>query len=285
MLQLPKKPRQLMLHHISASIFVIILSLSAALGLWVQFETSQNQLRSNLLEQADQRAIQLSDAVSEQFVLLLRNADFALQDLRDAWLVDLEKFKLVTRSLQDRFPGQALVHIRVIGADGFIIHSNRDIGADLYAGNHKYFKSHSEAMKDSLHIGKPVYARVSGQWSIPVSYPVIRDGEFAGVIVIGLSPEYLSAQLAKVNISEHDIIVFLDQDGTFLARNMELDKALGRTVNPARPFLAKDAPVNGVFHAPATLDAIPRIFGWTKMQHYDLFNVVGLDLNYLLGFP
>jgi len=277
-----EKKNTFKLQYTTASVFVIILSFIAAIGLWIQNEYSYKQLRSNMLEQADQRAIQLSDAVNEQFILLLRNTDVALRELQVSWLLNDENFKITSQTITNRFPEHFLNNIAVAGSDGFINYSNRDFPEPLDVSDSEYFKKHVEDKTDSFHISKPFYSNVSKQWSIPVSRPIFKKGDFLGVIVIDISARYLSDILARYNISEHDIIVFLNKDGTFLARNTELEKALGKSVKKERPFLTENAPVNGVFHAPATLDAISRIFGWTLMPQYEGVIVVGLNQNYFL---
>ena len=258
------------------------MALTAAIGLWLQFESSQSQLRSSLLEQADRRAIQLSDAVSEQFHSLLRNTDFTLRELRQVWLAQREGIEVDYRSLELRFPEQSLLHISLVGPDGVVEFSTLDIAGRRDFVDLAAIQRRAEQDADLLHIGSPVYSKILEQWLVPVSLPILEDNKLLGFLQAGLAPEYLSKRLAEVNIAKQDIIVFLDKRGAFLARNMELEKALGKTVKTSRPFLAKDAPVNGVFHAPATLDAIPRIFGWTIQQQYGVITVVGLAQNDLL---
>ena len=249
----------------------------------MQFESSQQQLRNSLLEQADRRSIQLSDAVSDQFVLLLSNIDSALLELRKTWLKEPGQFEAVSRSIEQRFPDSAISKFAVIGPDGFYEQSNAGNHKEVNAETHEYFRTHAAQNQDLLHIGRPFSSPGLDQWIIPISRPIMKNGRFAGVALAAVSSQYLATQLAKLNISRHDIVVLLDQQGRFLARNVDLQKAMGRSVKQDRPFLAKDAPINGVFHAPATLDSISRIFGWTILKKYGLIVVVGLDEKYLLA--
>jgi len=277
-----KTNRYLSPHLLIASIFVIVLTLMGSAGLWVQFETSQEQLRSRMIEQADRRSIQLSDAVSDQFALLLSTIDYALLGLRDTWLTEPGEFEAASQSIAQRFPGKALSHIAVIGSDGSYIDANQEPIDRIQAAARKYFQTYAEGREESLHIGHPTYVPDKEQWFVPITRPVQRDGRLVGVVLVALSANYLASQLAKANVSKQDIVVLLDQEGKFLARNTGMEKAMGRTVQQDRPFLNDEAPVNGVFHAPATLDAITRIFGWTKLNQYGLIVVVGLDQDYFL---
>lgn len=46
-----------------------------------------------------------------------------------------------------------------------------------------------------------------------------RHGQFAGVLVLSLSPEFLSQQLQSIYDNPRDVILLLRDDGTYLARS------------------------------------------------------------------
>jgi signal transduction histidine kinase len=265
-------------HRLNAiAAMVGLMSVLAALIYWWQFESAQNELQSARLGQAEQRAVQLADAMSDQVDLLIGSSDLALRELSDAWLTSRRDFDATVRSVQATFPDRALVHVAVIGADGYVAYSSLGVGAPTYVGDRDHFKFHVEGQTSQLHISKALYGRVSKTWSFLVSRPIQRNGVFAGVAIVGLSPEYLSQKLAKVRMSSSDIVVLLRPDGSFLARSHAWEKAMDKAVEPDRPFLRPDAPDIGFFHAPATLDGTQRIFGWHRLEHKGLLLVAGLD--------
>jgi signal transduction histidine kinase len=265
------------------AVLVGLLAVLAAIFYWWQFESTQGEIREMRLDQARQRALQLSDALSDQSDLLLRSSDFALRELRDAWTTSRREFDTTVRSVQMTFPDRALVHVAVIGADGYVAYSSLGVGAPTFVGDREHFKAHAESKADQLHVSKAIYGRVSKSWSFLVSRPIQRNGAFVGVIVVGLSPEYISQRLATVKMSPNDIIVLLHKDGSFLARSHDWEKAMGKAVDPARPFLRPDANASGVFNAPASLDGTPRIFAWHRLEHNGLMLVTGLDENNITG--
>ena len=269
--------------HTTVSLFVVVLTALAATGLWVQFDVSQKQLRASLIEQAGQRSVQLSDALSEQFSLLMRNVGVIVHSLQHAWLTDRDNFDASIEHQVSGFPDGAIEYVAIVDADGSLLYANQGFSAREALANREYLKARAGEMRDSLHIGNPAYSSTSKRWSIPL-YQAMHHGDASSEFIqIGLSPVFLSDLLARVDISEHDIIVYLDRYGRFLAQNKELDKAIGRSVKESRPFLGSDAPVNGVLQAAATLDGIPRIFGWTVLPDSGVITVVGLDQNALLA--
>lgn len=49
-----------------------------------------------------------------------------------------------------------------------------------------------------LYISDPLRGRISGQWSIQFAQPLSRDGAFAGVLVVSVSPAFISEYFQKV---------------------------------------------------------------------------------------
>jgi PAS domain S-box-containing protein len=276
--------KQSFIRHELIAVFVGVLSVLSAAVFWWQFETSQNELRANRLLQAEKRAVQLAEALSDQAELLLGNTDFALRELRDAWVTSRANFDATVDSLQATYPDKSVVHVAVIGADGYVVFSTRGVDGRVFAGDREHFKAHADNPKaDTLHVSKPLYGRVSKEWNILISRPILRRGTLSGVMIIGLSPKYLSKQLGKINLSPGDTVVLLHKDGEYLARSPDWENALGKSVRADRPFLAKDAQESGIFYAPATLDQKSRIFGWHRLRANGLIIVVGLDQGTVLG--
>ena len=278
-----KTPKNSFIRHEFIAVLVCALSVLAAASYWQQFDDSQNELRTSLLEQAEKRAVQLAGALGDQAAMLLGNTDFALRELRDAWIANRANFDATVQSLQATYPDRSVVHVAVIGADGYVAFSTRGVDGRVFAGDREHFKVHAESKADALHVSKPLYGRVSKDWNILISRPIVRRGIFSGVMIVGLSPKYVSEQLAKTGMSPRDIVVLLHQDGSYLARYPNWENAMGKSVKADRPFLGKDAPGSGVFRAQASLDQTPRIFGWHRLRQNGLILAAGLDQDAVLA--
>ncbi|MCF8168942.1 MAG: response regulator [Rhodoferax sp.] len=275
--------KKLSIRHDLIAAMVGVLSVLASINLWFNFESGQADLEAFALVQAEKRAMQLADSMGVQTELIVRNTDLALRQLRDAWNFSPSDFAATVQTVQSTFPQSSLVHVAVIGGDGYVVYSSKGVSGQVFAGDRPHFKVHSEGNSDALDISDPIFGRVSNDWNVLVSRPIFRNGAFAGVIIIGLSPAYLSQQIGKASRSTQDIVVLLNSKGGFLARSVDWERALGKTVPPDRPFLQKDAPTIGAFRAPASLDQAPRIFGWSRLPVNGLIVAVGLDQQTLLA--
>ena len=60
---------------------------------------------------------------------------------------------------------------------------------------------------------------MSGQWSVQVSYPISQGNRFGGVVVLSISPDYLSNNLRDVFTQGNDAALLLRADGAYLARS------------------------------------------------------------------
>ncbi len=260
-----------------------VLMLLIATMFWIQLQRNHAKLEQITLQESEIRALQLASVLSEQIDFIIRTTDLALLELRKSWGLDEQRFQETIHSTQTTFPENALVQFSVFDAEGYNVYSSHSTNPNLNVRQNEGFALHKQNPQDRLVIGTPVIGKLSKQWNIHFTRPIIRDGQFTGVVSIGISPAYLSQQLAHANISPNDIIALVRSDGTFLSRNQDWETVMGKQVSSDRPFLAADSPVSGYFDAPATINGVPRIFGWHRSDLNRLLVVVGLDKSALLA--
>ncbi|MDE2584825.1 MAG: PAS domain S-box protein, partial [Betaproteobacteria bacterium] len=140
----------------------------------------------------------------------------------------------------------------------------------------EHFRNHAATDDDRLFISKPVLGRVSKTWTIQFSRPVLKAGKFAGVLVLSVSPQYLSHTLENLGLGPNDSAGLLRQDGGFLARSSRIDEFVGKSVVPDRPYLKAEAVDQGVFHSQASLESVRRTFAWRRLDALSLIVYVGL---------
>jgi PAS domain S-box-containing protein len=241
-------------------------------------EVGHEQLLAKTIEREGRHVAQLADAKSDQVEMFFANADHVLQQVRNQYAAG--QMDAVTESIRtafDAFPKGALVHFSIVNAEGYVVFSTLPQSGPLYLGDRDYFGHHREAQADRLFINKPVRTRATNTWVTLLTRPILRGGRFAGVAVMSISPQHLSALLGQLQTGPTDAIALVFADGTFLARNRELDKALGNRLPSDRPFLRPDAAHNGIARLAAYIDGTPRIYGWDKLQAYPLIVAIGLD--------
>ena len=149
-------------------------------------------------------------------------------------------------------------------------------------GDRDYFIGHRDG-GDRLIISKPLEGRLSKASAIPFSRPMLRGGRFDGVVVLTLSPQSISNVLTTLELAPKDSIALTDHDGTFLARNRDLDIVLGKTLSPARPFMQAGAAPRGIYRVPSFDDGSDRFFGWQRVGETALVALVGLDVDTVLA--
>jgi PAS domain S-box-containing protein len=241
--------------------------------LWLSYGAE----RDRAIKDTEQRAAQLVNAVADRVGVLVNSTDFALLQLRRDYGVNDAGFQVFANSLIESYPPQSLLQLSVADATGALTYSNLGLQGPVNIRDRDHFKAHLGGA-DTLFISKPLLGRVSKAWTVQFSRPLLRDGHFAGVAVVSIAPRHLSQVLASLELGPEDNISLFDSDGTYLARNRDLDKVIGKTLTPARPFMAPDAATRGSFRVKAFADGADRIFAWQRVPGTRLVANVGLAL-------
>ncbi len=260
---------------------LVLLAVALNLGLLWQ---SQRDERLRVLQATEQRSTQLASAVAERLNALVRGTDFVLQQLRRDHGGDINRLHARADALLASYPDRSFLNLALTDSNGDLVYSSSGLpGPTINLRDRDYFISHA-AGGDRLLISEPLLGRVSRTWTIPFSRPILRDGRFAGVAVITLSPEGVSQTLARLELTQQDAIVVIDRGGVIMAHNREIARLVGQTVSPARPFMAPDAAPRGNYRRTASFaDGADRLFAWHQVPDSNLFAVVGLDVNTVLA--
>ena len=270
------------LRKIALAIVVLLLLFS---GLYLQqIAGTGAQLLSETTTQATLRARQLTGSVADQIAILVRYIDFASQELAETYVEEsASEFAAKAPKIGQRFPAGSLMQIAVIDAKGYLSYSNLGFKESLFLGDREHFKAHLDTTQDRLFISKPLLGRISKQWSIQFSRPIRRQGQLIGVVVLSLSPEYLHKSLASLTLSADDAISIVRRSGEYLARNHDQETALGKQVNPKRPYLQANSDTTGAFNTVANLDGVERYYQWQHLAEYPLTVVLGFAQKSLLA--
>ena len=133
--------------------------------------------------------------------------------------------------------------------------------APVSIADREHFKVHQgTGAGDELFISKPVLGRASGKWSVQLSRGY-RDpqGDFAGVIVVSLAAEKLSAFYQATDLGPDGGILLVGLDGVVRASAGFKVNVVGR-LNPEWPLLQRAAVApEGQFTTRGGLDGVARI--------------------------
>ncbi|HET7774856.1 MAG TPA: hypothetical protein VFK74_00650, partial [Azospira sp.] len=238
-----------------------LVTLLAMGGYWFRLESSYDQMRAETLAHLETTSQQLANGVAEQMAAVVRSVDLALLVLRNSHGEGGPAFESAIRATYGAFPTDALTQVGVIDAQGYLDYSNKGSGR-VYLGDREHFRVHAEHPdQDRLFISSPVLGRVSKTWSIQFSRSVRHNGKFAGVVVLSVSPLYLSRTLENLGLGPNDSAACFLADGTYLARSSIIGEYLGKKVKASRRFLS--APdETGTFRDLSSFDNTWRSFAW-----------------------
>lgn len=261
----------------SLVVLVVLLSAAAA-GLFLgQSLRSREQLREQVLEQAQRFSLNLSDAMAGQLQGLLGSIDLALMQVRREWPGKgrSASFESEMREILASLPAGLVSHVVLANAQGDVVFNSLGVSTSVNIADRDYFKGHL-AGGDHMLIGVPVHSRLTGRWAFAVSRPLLREGRFEGTVHFTVSTEALSENLARLSLSAQDIVALIHADGSVLARSVDNPEAMGQKVPVDRPFMANPLLEKGVYRLPGLIDRVPRAFGWHRLPNSGVVLVVGI---------
>lgn len=257
----------------------------AAAVYWVALLNSHSYLRSYTQDQAWVRVTQMSRAIAAHVGSMFSGLDYTLRDLaRDYETGERSTFLRGVQALQTTYPSGTVVQVAVADAQGRVVYSSLNTSEQppevVSIDDREHFQVHLKASPPSgMYIGPPVQGRVSQRWSIQLSRALHdRQGQFAGVLVLSLSPQFLSQQLQSIYDNPRDVILLLRDDGTYLARSQRQEEVLGRRVSADRQvMLSAAAEVQGSYGPVTGPDGIQRLYAWSRVHDYPILVSTGLD--------
>lgn len=262
--------------------FVLMLALTGVY--WWHLFASGDNLRRGTIENAQLRAEQVNDALSIAVSMLFFSTDEAVQSLVAFYQrKKIEEFSQQARVLTQRFPQGSVLQVAVIGADGYLEYSNLGMQDKVYLGDREHFSVHLDKPNQGLFISKPLMGKVSKKWSIQFSRRIERNGQFAGVMVLSLSPEFLQHTLSRMAQAPNDVLQILRSSGEIMARNREMDKSIGIKSSQPRPYAQALPGQSGSYTAYGTVDQVERLYQWQYLNDYPVIVILGQSVKALMA--
>lgn len=268
-------------------LMVMLLAGSVCAVYWATLLNTQRDQLVYAEEQTRLRAVRLAEVMALQVETLFSGLAYLNNSLAVKYLVgNKEYFLLSIKTALATFPADSIQQIAVADAQGNIVYSSLDVGdqdgeaedgAPVSIADREHFLIHSLRDSSELYVGHPVLGRVSNQWSIQLSYPLRRDGEFLGVVVLSISPDYISGYFRELFAEGNDVAVLLYSDGTYIARSTEQGTALNTRVPADREFLQRMDQKAGDYLTKASFDGVERYYAWHRVKNYPLIVSLGLE--------
>lgn len=149
---------------------------------------------------------------------------------------------------------------------------------ELDLSDRSYFEAHKKADID-IYISEVVDARAANTDFFAITRKrVSNGGDFDGVYLVSIAPEYFSNYYATLPRSDLSVAGLVRNDGVALARfpaNSEFRRSA-----PGSTFMRAIAanPEGGVTDGPSSVDGERRIGAYRKLPNYDVYVYAALDV-------
>lgn len=234
------------------------------------------------------RAAQMSRAVSVQVQTMLSGLDRTMRNMQEDFEAgNQDAFDLAVKSLFESDPRGTIVQVAVADKAGKVVYSNVQgslaVPNGVSIADREHFQVHVQQKAAGLYIGRPVQGRVTGVWTIQLSRALRQHGEFAGVLVLSLSPDYIAAYFRSIFEGGKDIIVLFRDDGAYLARSEGQAAVLGQSLSRERLALIGNTGDHGTYETRASSDQVRRMYAWSRAPDFPVIVSVGIDKAGVLG--
>ncbi len=231
--------------------------------------------RDRLIRDAQARTQVEAQAFGEYSLGSVRRVSEFLLDLRASWLSGRDVFEQVIHERQEAVRDLTF-QVAVIDENGMLLYSS--IGptterVDLSQREH--FRVHKESGgRDVLFISDPVQGKVSKKWSIQFTRPILKAGQFAGVVVVSVSPEQFASFANTLAIGKDGAATIIRESGQILARVPNPSAGIEKPPR-RRQFNKPGALETGSYRVVSGTDGIERLIGYHHVPEIGLYFLVG----------
>jgi diguanylate cyclase (GGDEF)-like protein/PAS domain S-box-containing protein len=257
----------------SAAIALIGLLLSA--GIWGYTVSHARDEATTAIANEVERNENLSLALGEQTLRIVRNIDQLLLIIKDQ-VEQNGSSPSVSRLIAGKIiDSDIYTFAGVTNAKGDVVASAQPT-PPTNLGNLDYFQEQLHNTDRHLLISKPRIGRFTGRRVILFSRRIDQpDGAFGGVVIIGIDPRVFTQLYEKPRLNPSAVIALLKNDGIILARRIGLYSAAETEIQNT-DLLARmhDAPGSG-FSIKTTLAGAPRFVSASVLADYNLTLTIG----------
>lgn len=223
-----------------------------------------------VLESDAARALQAVDATLAGVADMLRLSDLAPND-------PLFQSALTERAAALRPYVRA---IYVIGADGWIIHdTDYPTTPNVTLADRDYFRAFRDDSALQHAISEPLQSRSGLGWFFAVSRRIERAGEFLGIAVAAVQPQYFESLYARLGLAEAEAIALYHSGGTLVAQFPIGSADIGRSFADC-PLFAEKLP-SGPAGSEVTADG--RLVSYRTVESFPLVVALQQDMDVVLA--
>ncbi|MYM23877.1 response regulator [Duganella sp. FT135W] len=261
-----------------AAVVLVLLIVS----LFVVYVLNQSRLRyyASAEETSHNLVVSLENFLHSHFQevdLAMRRADLEFRTLHQEHRFDDEKFSAYLRNLKERLPQAQAV--RGSNAAGLVIYGEQ---IDLAHPQDLTIREFYARVQNEheLVFGIPVKSRISGEWVLPLVYPLtLPDGSFGGTAYVLMNNSRIDEVFSALNVGAHGSIVLIDDKRRLLHRypvspNMEFGSTI--KVQPPTQAILDGKQRRATYTVVSLNDGVERTISVEKIGVYPVFVAVGL---------
>lgn len=256
-----------------AMLAVALLALVALAGIWILTQEAVRREREGSIQAEITKNSNLALAHAERASRSIQVLDQILLAVRTDYQLHGKPGNLnsVLSGLQmDR---AFISVVSLINARGGAFSSSIDNLAN-YA-DRDYFQKHKADPVDRLLIGVPIIGRLTGQWVITLTRPIVgANGAFAGVVFMSLSPRFFATEYEKTTQGPHGAMALIGLDGITRARRNGDKVSFGENISASQ--LLKELPNSpvGDYLGVAASDGVRRLASYRVLDQYPMIALV-----------
>lgn len=186
--------------------------------------------------------------------------------------------------MQSVRPNPLLLQSLILDAQGRIVRSTYPGAPDTNYADRAYFQFHRQNDKGQLYVSQPRQGRITGKMSIYLSRRLnAPDGEFAGIVVLAVNPEYFSSFYRSMDLQQGRLVRVVGEDGIVRASwNHRMDE-MGQDIAGGALFQALGQKRIGAYQSPGIHYRVDRFFSYRAMSDFPLIVQVGYETDFALA--
>ena len=262
-------PRSIYLH--------ACLILGAIALIWVSIAAHLRQEHAQYQEAAYAQVDNIARGFGESITRTIEAIDQFEIMLRALYRNDPEHFDIARLAPSSQVVNDFAVQIAFTDRYGMMRASNLNASEKVDLSDREHVRVHMVDPGDFLFISKPVIGRVSNKASLQFTRKLYNQkGEFDGVLVISLSPEYLGHFYDNLNLKNGSLTLTGTNDGVVRVSAPYRPDGIGMVAPKNLIDHWKSGEEGGTFIASGGPDGADRFFAYRRLSPFPLVAVASL---------
>ncbi len=237
------------------------------LMIWATAIYEIQRSQQTFIQESELRTAKNAHIFSEYSLSTIKRLNSFILDAREEWQGDWMKFAQHVQHHQNMID-DLVFQVAVIDSQGMMQFSNLSRPQTVVdLSEREHFRVHADAPdQDRLFISKPLKGKVSGKWSVQLTRPILRNGQFNGVLVLSIAPEFFSKFSEQIFSDHQNQLQIVRNSGEIMAINPADESMYNQRVQAA--YLDPAAPQTGNFRSRDPRTGTEEIGGYYKLRGY-----------------